>query len=666
MTRVPRRVLLMVLASVGAWAVTVAHAETETCPIATKRIRLQQSYAATLPDCRAYEQVSPVEKNLNDAIGRAGLTQSSPSGGRVTFGSLGPFPGPGVLGSSEFPTYLSARSSDGGGWPTRGLLPQTEGPQHEIAQAVKIWALTKDLSYALLGVSSSSYLYDTTNERSVPFAIATGGFSFADASADDSVILFEDPLALPGTEGAQEGVPNLYEWDEGRPRLVAADAVAGPSGIRKEGRKYYTQGTVSESGARIFFTSLATGLIYMHEDMGIPVAVSSGSAEWLAATPDGSSVFFTEGGGLYRWCKRVPGGEPCEDEHKEGEPVTRQVADTTADVQGTLGISNDGSYIYFVARGKGLAGENAEGREPIEGGFNLYEWHTGDSTSQPPATTYIASLAGTFDESDWRGFEEGASSEPQEGRKSSRVTPKGTALLFASVASLSGYDNAEHIEIYLYDALDAKLMCVSCNPSGRAATASVYLSRLTLQYLAVPPIRENGYSTRNLSESGSRVFFQTEEALVSKDANGLSDVYEWEGGQLYLISSGQGNSLAYFGDASASGNDVFFFTRQPLVAQDQDDNVDLYDARVDGGIAGQNVVPPPPCAGNTCHSGVGPVPVFGTPASAVFSGAGNVSPVRPGSPSVAKPGPKPKAKCRRGYKRNKHGRCVRTRKAGRG
>ncbi len=43
-----------------------------------------------------------------------------------------------------------------------------------------------------------------------------------------------------------------------------------------------------------------------------------------------------------------------------------------------------------------------------------------------------------------------------------------------------------------------------------------------------------------------------------------------------------------FADASASGNDVFFFTDQPLVGQDQDSLVDVYDARVGGGIAAQS------------------------------------------------------------------------------
>ena len=112
--------------------------------------------------------------------------------------------------------------------------------------------------------------------------------------------------------------------------------------------------------------------------------------------------------------------------------------------------------------------------------------------------------------------------------------------------------------------------------------------------------------TRNLSEDGSRVFFQTQEALVPQDKNGQTDVYEWEregagscehasasfsasnGGCLYLISTGESDKPSYFGDASANGSNVFFFTRQSLVGQDRDENYDIYDARIDGGIAAQN------------------------------------------------------------------------------
>ena len=45
-----------------------------------------------------------------------------------------------------------------------------------------------------------------------------------------------------------------------------------------------------------------------------------------------------------------------------------------------------------------------------------------------------------------------------------------------------------------------------------------------------------------------------------------------------LISSGTSEHESAFLDASASGNDAFFITAQPLVASDHDTNFDVYDA----------------------------------------------------------------------------------------
>ena len=65
---------------------------------------------------------------------------------------------------------------------------------------------------------------------------------------------------------------------------------------------------------------------------------------------------------------------------------------------------------------------------------------------------------------------------------------------------------------------------------------------------------------------------------------------------------------------------MFFFTRQALVGQDEDELVDLYDARVGGGIAAQNPPPPAaPCLGEACHPAQAPVPAVGLPVSQVFS-----------------------------------------------
>ena len=148
-----------------------------------------------------------------------------------------------------------------------------------------------------------------------------------------------------------------------------------------------------------------------------------------------------------------------------------------------------------------------------------------------------------------------------------------------------------------------------------------------------------GRLPRNLSDDGRYLFFTTDEAKVPQDTNNLEDVYEYDAasGEVGLISPGTDvcgavcgnvpeNTNNPFGDASASGNDVFFITREPLVPADQDTEIiDIYDARVDGGLASQNPPPEQPAVhGRGLPWGI-ELPDLAAPASAGFVGKGNVS-----------------------------------------
>ena len=108
------------------------------------------------------------------------------------------------------------------------------------------------------------------------------------------------------------------------------------------------------------------------------------------------------------------------------------------------------------------------------------------------------------------------------------------------------------------------------------------------------------------------------------------------GGCLYLISTGKDDYPSFFADASANGDDVFFFTREGLVGQDKDELLDVYDARVGGGIAAQNPLAVLPCEStDACHGPIPTPPAEGQPTTQTFVGPGN---------EVAKPKPHKKAK----------------------
>ena len=82
------------------------------------------------------------------------------------------------------------------------------------------------------------------------------------------------------------------------------------------------------------------------------------------------------------------------------------------------------------------------------------------------------------------------------------------------------------------------------------------------------------------SADGTRVFFATVEQLVAADTDIVADIYQRSANATTLISAGQingnGNANASFAGASADGTRVFFVTDEQLVSGDTDHSSDLY------------------------------------------------------------------------------------------
>lgn len=347
------------------------------------------------------------------------------------------------------------------------------------------------------------------------------------------------------------------------------------------------------------------------------------------------------------------------------KPATGELSDLTVDtgdpngaeVKGILGTSADATFVYFVANGDLDGAGPAKAGDcrgaaillpSFEGECNLYLWREG----QPLG--FIARLdanggANRTDSTDWlpRGGLLGQT------EKSARVSADGSTVLYRS--QVGGTP-----ELYRYQLGEAGPTCISCNPSGAPASRGPRLGSINLTQV-IPPAPAFTLS-RNLSADGTRVFFETTEALVGADTNGeegcpevgstnvafptCQDVYEWEamgtgsceenvqgGGCLYLLSTGKSGEASFFGDASASGDDAFLITSSPgLVRQDQDQLYDVYDAHLGGGLAAQNQVAAVPCEGDTCKPGPTPAPGFESPGSASFQGPGNPKPKKAACP----------------------------------
>jgi hypothetical protein len=388
---------------------------------------------------------------------------------------------------------------------------------------------------------------------------------------------------------------------------------------------------ISADGSRIFWTDLNAGAdedrIFVREDGTSTVAVSAGAARFWTASTDGRYAVYTEGKQLLRFDgdSGTLGG------------VREVLAGVGAEVQGVLGASEDGSYIYFVAYGV-----LASGAQP--GQPNLYLLHNGGSGWEAPR--FIATLQSEDGSSLSTGLILPANRggvgdwESSLAYRTAEVTLDGQGLVFMSRASLPavgfphGYNNDGYSEVYEYQAGGGgRLSCASCSPSGEPPERPPFDESGSVKIASFLPVEfAPTYQPRWISENGGRVFFDSFQPLVARDTNGMLDAYEWErdgegsctqsNGCIYLLSSGTGSTASYFIDASANGDDAFIVNTNRLVSQDQNENADLYDARV-GGV--NLLAPVAGCAGAGCQGAAATPSSTGVPASETFVGAGNLT-----------------------------------------
>ena len=510
------------------------------------------------------------------------------------------------------------------------------------------------------------------------------GPEFVGASPDSNHVVLTS--AVPLVRGANSDA--LYEWTGGKLSLVSVlPESETPAPGPRLGFGLHAAGAVSDDGSRIEWTS-GEGHLYSRDtvrgetvklDAPEAVCLSEGKCGggqvdpgFVGASSDGSRVFFTDtqdltgnsggsssGPDLYE-CEivEVAGRLQC-----KLSDLTPLSSGEKANVQGVAGVSKDGSWVYFVANGVlapgGIQGKCA-GISPPGVTCNLYVWHAG-------TTRLVAVLSGE-DGTDWAG----------PARGTARVSPDGQWLAFMSQQELTGYDTHDASsgkldeEVYLYDGAGAgRLACASCNPTG-ARPAGILGGILTLvdgptgRWFAasIPPwtqyVASQGlYQSRYLSDSG-RLFFNSSDSLAPRDVNGREDVYEYEppgvgdcatasvtfsersGGCVGLISSGTSAEESAFMDASEGGGDVFFATQEKLASQDFDTAFDVYDARECTSsspcLAAAAVLPPECSTADGCRAAPTPQPpIFGSPSSATFSGAGNISASPPAVKARAKP-----------------------------
>jgi hypothetical protein len=679
----------------------------EGCPNAAFRI----GASARLANCRAYELVSPVDKNnidikslfnFNGSLNL--LDQSSADGESFTYTTSQGF------GDSEgvpfVSQYLAERS--GSGWGSRGLSTPQGVASSEPGNRLDLEyaAFTPDLCTGILrndtllalapgAIPNSENLYlrqscaggglEALGVGSRPdLAGPTAGYrpEVQGFSADGRCAVYQYMGAFverlwevcAGQAPIQIGL--LPDGSES-PLNAAAGTTNTSVGVRTEN----VLGAMSADGSKVYWTakeagegslnlrlnadkpqSVMAGSECTEADMGCTVAVESGASHFWSASPDGNTAIYSTGGS-----NGSVGGElrsfsaPSEESEK-----------IAGGFLGIVGASTDARQVAFASTEALTAEANSEGAVASAGKPNLYLY---DATAGGGAGgfRFIATIAARDAVTLAQFTYTTVAAEPY--KHVSRISDGGDGVAFMSHAQLTGYDNSDPqsgeqvAEVYVYSA-DGTLACVSCNPTGQAPAGKFVPleSEAEAFYAAgfLAPFQTQLHGANVISADGTRVFFESFEALVPADVNATTDVYEWEApgtsaaagkctvdspsfrpvnsGCITLISSGEGPIPAEFLDASPSGRDVFFSTSTSLLPQDPG-LVDIYDAREGGGFPLQPL-PPDGCTGAACQMAGAP-PAGAAPQTGVAR-AGN-----------------PKQRCghgRRAVKRRGKTRCVKRHK----
>jgi hypothetical protein len=715
---------------------TSSESAAQSCP--NEQLR-SENHSLLLPDCRAYELVTPVSKNGQPPV--TNQTDVDPAGD-ITFTSIGAFNNPGNSSTAAGGEYVANR--DEGGWTAtavnpsgeafRAGSPELESSSHETLDfnaaldetlflKAPIGAKPIDTRFYVRRASTGAT--EEVGPLLPPETVAAWNAGvaeesnnppvvYAGASRDLSDVLFSNGVRVPESLSwfwpgdhtfLQSGRRSVYEY-AGRgmrePELVGVEnegtvaataAAEGKAHINEaaeqvsecgiaiggyqpsSGLSVDTYNAVSASGGTVFFTALSNACetgekgpevasLYARLSRERTVAISEPTngpggdcpacdeseehaALFQGASEDGSKAFFLSEQRLFSGADGESGVNLYEYDfdapaHQKVSLIGSNLPLSEGQASGVLRVSADGSAVYFVSHDVLATNVGADGStaEAGEEDFNLYLAETASDKK-----TFIAGLSAS-DAQDWQTVDQSRHTE---------ATPDGRFLIFPSRVGLTPDSSGSSNQLYRYVAP------TPAHPVGALARVSIGHDGFNgdgndaaNEFPFSPDYQRNGErsylsstsaapASVGITSDGSRVFFESPAALVpgalddlcAREREGeciaaVDNVYEWDEGQISLISDGR-DASAFLGGSSTrlvgadpDGKNVFFVTASALVPADTDTQADLYDARREGGFP----QPPPPsaCAGEGCQGAVTPAPAVTPSGSSSFSGPGNPSP----------------------------------------
>ena len=667
------------------------------CPNA--QLRSEES-SARLPDCRAYEQITPVDKEGAMEPFHYGLELQNEG---VLVGGDGdhlmltePFAQWGSGTGVALSPYFFSRGSESG-WQMIASTLEPEAGLDKYDPELVSPDLTQ-LAFSAgwnTGVNASPDIEFKVGSPGGPYVTAASvpreeanhlGWVAASEDFSKLILAARDRGLIPGHRTGTTSGADLYEYSGGELRQVnvmgpspgvtvgscGAVIVAGEGEIREnevssnEDEMHTGARAVSADGSRVFFEAVpgsdCSEPKHLYMRVNGAETVDLGAVGFLSANKEGTKVLVEKRSGeaeevlLYDTESATTRDLFTLHEDKVGAPVE-------------VLVSEDFNVIY-LSSDEHLTPEAPPSKE-LDGAY-LYRYEIG-----PETLRFLFQKTSAISNVSPDGRYVYIGSGEVAGLPAGGLDPYEVKLKEGGVVAA----DLDASQAFLYDSAENVIECVSC--------ASPFDPEPKLPAFATGEGSGAGHSlTRDgmpgetmFSANGDFAFFDTPAALVPQDVNGerepeepngenpspsisvSSDVYEWRRngidgcghvqGCLSLISSGREGFRVLLLGSTESGSDVFFTTRSQLGPNDNDNSLDIYDARVDGG---EPPLPPRPveCEGDACSTPFAP-PSDLTPSSATFQGAGDVGATSPEAKPKPKPGKKTKKKKAKPKKKGKQG-----------
>jgi hypothetical protein len=659
----------LVLAAVVALSAVGSSAASAACP--NEQFRTGPS--AKLPDCRAYELVTPADLTGFFVPGRSGFegfaTSMTLTGDDFSWTLLNGSRA-GDEANGQFTFYKATRGPSG--WvntrfgpsavQAQGSAPSSFNGNHEFfvvavqsnrggtlaaGCCLTYWIRYPDGSYHLLGEGTVPTVADTDGFENGLIDDPGAQIDWISTEGDHQIFA---SLAKLTPEAPDEPTNEIFDRTPSGLRLVSLlpGDVPSPGGTYFAGASLDGSTVLFESGGNTF----NEGSLYARLDNARTIELASAAAGEIqpgGVSADGSEAFFVQGGEIYRYDfaseKAFPILNPG-----PGDAIMSYV-------------SPDFSHVLFISESELVPGKGETGSP------NLYVWdRTGVqfvAKLDPEDLVHGDTVSGTarglaFWTPSYRPGAAATNTFPS--AVAARSTPDGRIFAFESKAELTNHPTNGHFAIYRFDTSSEALVCVSCGPANpeTSSDSGFILREVAPEVPSLSPM----FDLPNLSSDGEAIVFETADSLLPRDVNGALDVYQWRAGALSLLSTGTSSQHSRLAGVSPSGNDVFLLSGQQLVGQSPaGGSFAVYDARVNGGLASQQTEQTLECSGEACQGQPGRPPLLPQPGSSTLSGRGNVKTCQH-RPHKRRHQHRRKARVSQGSSHHKHKQGCRTKRGG--